>query len=113
LEDWDTTTLSVCLLTECHPIGARTFCSECITKNSQCGFCHISENSPMPIPLSSLFGKQNTRIEEDEQKHTPDSEGEADSDHSQEETINGDVEEVGPTVSDQTVVPTKKTDRPC
>jgi hypothetical protein len=67
----------------------------------------------MPIPLSSLFGKQNTRIADDERKHTPDSDGDADSDHSQEETIDGDVEDVGPTVSDKTVVPTKKTDRPC
>jgi hypothetical protein len=114
LEGWDsTTTLPDCLLTECHPIGARTFCTQCITKNSQCGFCHISDNPPMPIPLSTLFGKQNTRNSEDERKHTPDSDENADSDHSQEETIDAGVEEVAATVSDNTVVPTKKTGQPC
>jgi hypothetical protein len=113
LEDWDSATLHECVLSDCHPIMARTFCSECIQKNSQCGFCLISENPPTPISLLSLFGKQNTRNSDDERKHTSNSDGDADSDHSHEETPDGGADNETSTLSDKTVVSTKDNNRSC
>jgi hypothetical protein len=113
LVGWDSTKLSDCLLSECHPIKARSFCNNCITKVSQCGFCHASENPPMPIPLSSLFEKHNTRNSDEEPKHAEDSDGGADSDHTPEETIGTEEDDATATVIDTTVVTTTRTEQPC